>query len=70
MARLGVDFGTTNSMMVSFDKTNNEFKYHNYYGGKPTTTSSTVWYFDNKITVGNESREKMYQFADIDGHHF
>lgn len=70
MAKIGVDFGTTNSMMVSFDKNSNSFEYHYYYGGKPATTSSTVWYYDNSINVGNESREKMYQYAGVDGHHF
>lgn len=70
MAGVGIDFGTTNSLMVGFDKKSCEFIYFNYKNNKPSPTSSTVWYHDNKITVGNDARREMYRFGDNEAHHF
>lgn len=70
MARLGIDFGTTNSLMVAYDKQKNEFIYFSYDGDKPTPISSTVWYNDNEIIVGSEARERIYRYANVPGHHF
>ena len=70
MAKIGIDFGTTNSLMVAYDKVKNEFTYFNYDGEKPTPISSTVWYNDNKICVGSEAREKIYRYSEVPGHHF
>ena len=70
MAKLGIDFGTTNSLMVSYDKLKNKFRYYNYNGENPCPISSTIWYHDDKIIVGNEAREKIYKYSGVEGHHF
>lgn len=70
MAKLGIDFGTTNSLAVAYDKTKGEFIYFNKVRGKAVPTSSTIYFHDNEVVVGNEAREKMYKFADVDGYHF
>ncbi|MBO5223225.1 MAG: Hsp70 family protein [Clostridia bacterium] len=70
MSSIGIDFGTTNSLMVAYDKQKNKFSYFSYNGDKPTPISSTVWYHDNKITVGSEARENIHRFSETEGHHF
>lgn len=70
MAKIGIDFGTTNSLMVAYDKRKNEFTYFSYDGERPTPISSTVWYNDNKVRVGSEAREKIHRYSEIPGHHF
>ena len=70
MAKLGIDFGTTNSLMVAYDKKRNEFLYFSEDGTKPVPISSTVWYNDNKIIVGSDARENIHKFSDVAGHHF
>ena len=70
MAKIGIDFGTTNSLMVAYDKQKNEFTYFNYDGERPAPIPSTVWYNDNKIRVGNDAREKIHGFSGVAGHHF
>jgi molecular chaperone DnaK (HSP70) len=70
MAELGIDFGTTNSLMVAYDKTKNEFTYFNFEGKKPVTTSSTVWYHDDKVVIGDNARNNINKFSNVDGHHF
>lgn len=70
MAKIGIDFGTTNSLMVAYDRRKNEFTYFNYEGERPSPISSTVWYHDNTVRVGSEAREKIHKFADVPGHHF
>ncbi len=72
MGKIGVDFGTTNSLMVLFDKTEEQpsFSYFNLKGHRPAPTSSTVWYHDNEIVVGDEARNSISRFGDIEGHHF
>ena len=70
MAKIGIDFGTTNSLLVAFDKDKKEFTYFNYIDNTPVPTSSTVWYHDNDVVVGDMAREKMYQLSGVDGHHF
>ncbi len=70
MAKIGIDFGTTNSLIVAYDKNKSKFSYFNYEGDIPVPTSSTVWYNDNKVIVGDEARKKMYKHADDEGHHF
>lgn len=70
MAKIGVDFGTTNSLMVAYDKNSGEFNYFQKTRGKITPTSSTVYYHDNDVVVGNEARKKMSKFAGVDGYHF
>ena len=62
--------GTTNSLMVAYDKNNNEFTYFSYDGERPSPISSTVWYNDNKINVGSTARENIYRYSEIPGHHF
>lgn len=70
MAKIGIDFGTTNSVMVAYDKLNNSFKYFNYNADTPSPVPSTVWYNDNMICVGQNARENFYKYAEISGHHF
>ncbi len=70
MPNVGIDFGTTNSLIVAYDKRTNKFSYFNYDGDIPVPTSSTVWYNDLNIIVGSEARENIYRYAEIDGHHF
>jgi molecular chaperone DnaK len=70
MAQLGIDFGTTNSLFVAYDKEKNQFTYFNFAADKPIPTSSTVWYHDNSIIVGSEAREKINNYAGVQGHHF
>jgi molecular chaperone DnaK (HSP70) len=70
MAKLGIDFGTTNSIFVAYDQKTNQFTYFNFSGDRPEPISSTVWYHDNLIEVGKVAREKINTFAGVDGHHF
>src|SRR4051794_17083676 len=72
MAQIGIDFGTTNSLIVAYNKQINQFYYFNFDKDdrKPIPTSSTVWYYDNSITVGLEARENINKYAGIEGHHF
>ena len=70
MPKLGIDFGTTNSLAVAYDKKDHTFHYFNYIGSKPVPTSSTVWYHDNKVEIGKVARENINKFSNVDGHHF
>lgn len=70
MAQLGIDFGTTNSLFVAYDKKRNQFTYFNFSGDRPIPTSSTVWYHDNSIRIGSDARENINTFAGVEGHHF
>lgn len=70
MPKLGIDFGTTNSVAVAYDKNRHQFTYFNYEGGVPSPISSTIEFHDNTVTVGSEARERMARFADVDGYHF
>lgn len=73
MAQIGIDFGTTNSLIVAYDKKTNQFSYFNFDKGdttKPVPTSSTVWYHDQNIIVGLDARDKINQYAGVEGHHF
>lgn len=79
MSSIGIDFGTTNSLIVAYNKAKNEFSYFNFskdlYDRKnrrriPVPTSSTVWYHDNIVEVGKNARDKINEFGDVEGHHF
>ena len=70
MAKIGIDFGTTNSLMVAYDKDKHKFQFFNYKHKQPIPTSSTIWYHDNNIIVGNEAREKIHKLSNIEGNHF
>lgn len=70
MAGLGIDFGTTNSLFVTYDKEEHKFEYYNFDGNRPIPTSSTIWYFGGRIEVGNEARSNISQYADVPGHCF
>ncbi|MFI3251994.1 MAG: Hsp70 family protein [bacterium] len=75
MAKIGIDFGTTNTVLVSYDKTLNKFSFTEEqskdYGlrGK-IIVSSTVWYNDNKTIVGNDARANINKYNEIAGNHF
>ena len=73
MAKIGIDFGTTNSLIVAYNKENNKFYYFNYdkYDvTKPIPTSSTVWFHDNSIIVGSDAKDNINTYSGIEGHHF
>lgn len=70
MPKVGIDFGTTNSLIVAYDKSSNKFLYFNYNGSVPVPTASTVWYYDQTIIVGDEAKEKLYTYDGAEGHHF
>ena len=72
MPSIGIDFGTTNSLIVAYDKKKNAFSYFNFSdrGNIPVPTSSTVWYHDNIVDVGKIARDNINKFGDVEGHHF
>ena len=70
MPKLGIDFGTTNSVAVAYDKSKHEFTYLYYEDGVPSPISSTIEFHDNAVIVGSEARERMTRYADVDGYHF
>lgn len=70
MPSIGIDFGTTNSLMVAYDKKKNEFLYFKYDNNKPVPTSSTVWFHDNNIIVGKEARDNILKYNETEGHYF
>lgn len=73
MPNIGIDFGTTNSVIVAYNKKKNEFTYFNFArgrGGAPIPTSSTVWYHDNIVEVGKNARDNINKYGDVEGHHF
>lgn len=76
MPQIGIDFGTTNSVLVSYDNRNHKFTYFNYGTDqvdnrtKPVPISSVVWYNDGKVVIGSEARDAINLYAGVDGHHF
>lgn len=70
MPKLGIDFGTTNSVAVAYDKKKHQFTYFNYENGVPAPISSTIEFHDNKTTVGSDARERMAKFADVEGYFY
>lgn len=70
MAKVGIDFGTTNSVAVAYDKKKHEFTYFNYESGKPSPISSTVEFHDGDTIVGSKARERMSRYADVEGYHY
>lgn len=72
MPSIGIDFGTTNSLIAAYDKRKNVFTYFNFsnYGNIPIPTSSTVWYHDGIVEVGKIARDNINKFGDVEGHHF
>ena len=73
MSSIGIDFGTTNSLIVAYSKKNSKFSYFNFargIGSIPIPTSSTVWYHDDVIEVGNNARDNINRYGDVEGHHF
>jgi len=73
MAQIGIDFGTTNSLIVAYDKNTNSFDYFNFNEDdmrQAVPTSSTVWYHDENVVVGSKARKNIHTYAGIEGHHF
>lgn len=62
---IGIDFGTTNSLMCVYDSERNEFRQVN-----KDPTSSTVWYKGGEIIVGEEAREHINTLSGQPGHYF
>ena len=70
MGKIGIDFCKTNSVMVSYD-INKGFKYFNFNDlESPAPISSTIWYHDGKKIIGNDARDNIFTYGDIEGHHF
>ena len=70
MPKVGIDFGTTNSVAVAYDKNKHQFTYFNYEEGVPSPISSTIEFHDNSTVVGSEARDRMARFADVEGYHY
>ena len=73
MAKIGIDFGTTNSLIVAYDRDEHEFYYFKFddmFGDTPIPTSSTVMYHGNNIVVGSKARQKINLHGGDDGYHF
>lgn len=70
MPKVGIDFGTTNSVAVAYDKNKHQFTYFNYEGGVPSPISSTVEFHDNSTLVGSVARVNMTKYADVEGYHY
>lgn len=70
MAGLGIDFGTTNSLMVAYDREKNMFHYFSGAFDNPSPISSTIMYHDNQVIIGKAARERMYKFEGVEGYHF
>ena len=70
MPNLGIDFGTTNSLAVAYDKNKHQFHYFNRIGAKVAPISSTVWFHGSEVKIGKEARDNINKYSNIDGHHF
>lgn len=73
MPKIGIDFGTTNSLIAAYNKESNKFTFFNFdddFGNAPIPTSSTVWYHDGKVEVGEIARSHINSYGDVEGHHF
>ncbi len=70
MPKVGIDFGTTNSLAVAYDKKRHEFTYFNYAGDKPSPISSTIEFHDSQVIIGNQARKNMSRLEDVEGYHF
>jgi molecular chaperone DnaK (HSP70) len=58
-------------VMVAYNKEKNQFKYFNFdQDDEPIPTSSTVWYHDNLVEVGQHARDNINKYGDVEGHHF
>ncbi len=70
MTGIGIDFGTTNSTVVSYDKKNNrmDFFLERGHDNNPVPVPSVVWYHDNIVTVGKEAKNKYNTFSGRAGH--
>ncbi|NCC88095.1 MAG: Hsp70 family protein [Clostridia bacterium] len=69
MARIGIDFGTTNSSLVAYNRTSGEFEYFGSESGRKEPTPSVVWYHDNRVDVGRTAKENYNKYCDVPGHH-
>ena len=69
MAKIGIDFGTTNSSLVAYDSSKEEFLYYGSRLQPGNPTPSVVWYHDNQIDVGRTAKENYNKFSGIPGHH-
>ena len=68
MTKIGIDFGTTNSCLVAYDKKSGKFEHFHEEGGVPKPFPSVVWYHDNNITVGKKAKESINRLATDSGH--
>ena len=63
MPNLGIDFGTTNSLAVAYDKNKHQFHYFNRIGAKVAPISSTVWFHGSEVKIGKEARDNINKYS-------
>lgn len=69
MSKIGIDFGTTNSSLVAYDRRNSSFEFFGSEMEKEKPTPSIVWYHDNQIKVGKIVKDNFNKYCDVPGHH-
>jgi molecular chaperone DnaK (HSP70) len=69
MASIGMDFGTTNSSLVAYDRQKKEFFYYASETEGKEPTPSIVWYYDNNVIVGKNARNNYNTYCSVPGHH-
>ncbi|MCL2019709.1 MAG: Hsp70 family protein [Oscillospiraceae bacterium] len=69
MSKIGIDFGTTNSSLVAYDKNQDTFHYFGSELEATKPTPSVVWYHDDRIDVGKTAKDNYNKFCDVSGHH-
>lgn len=74
MGKLGIDFGTTNTVVVGYDKEKNEFEYFDRKNELKKSSnipmSSTIMFHDDKETIGNDAKYNYLSHLGDDGYHF
>lgn len=68
MAKIGIDFGTTNSCLVAYDKKSDEFTYFHREAGIPAPFPSVVCYHGREIVVGKEAKKIINKYSTDPGH--
>jgi|BioPla2DNA2_1021312.scaffolds.fasta_scaffold09364_4 molecular chaperone DnaK len=69
MAKIGIDFGTTNSSLVAYDSKSRSFEYFGSELEREKPTPSVVWYHDSHIDIGKVAKDNYNKYCDIPGHH-
>lgn len=67
MRSFGIDFGTTNSVVSTYDSLNKEITN---FVLEDLPHPSIVWYTGEKVTVGREAKNNINKYIDEPGHTF